>query len=78
MNLTPLQKLPNNISNLCKLIVATGIEWLPKVQKITQSGHTANKILDDQLKCYPALGLPPLDKNTSAICCHPLAAHHHQ
>ena len=29
MILTPSQKLPNNV------------EWLPKVQKIAQSGHTA-------------------------------------
>ena len=40
MILTPLQKLPNNIGDLGKIIVATGFEWLPKVQKITQSGHT--------------------------------------
>ena len=33
MILTPLQKLPNNVGDLCKLIVATGFEWLPKVQK---------------------------------------------
>ena len=25
---------------LGKIIVATGFEWLPKVQKIAQSGHT--------------------------------------
>ena len=41
MILTPLQKLPNNEDNLGKIIVATGFEWLPKVQKIAQSGHTA-------------------------------------
>ena len=41
MILTPLQKLPNNVGNLGKKIVATGIEWLPKVQKLAQSGHTA-------------------------------------
>ena len=40
MILTPLQKLPNNVGNLGKIIVATGFEWLPKVQKIAQSGHT--------------------------------------
>ena len=40
MILKPLQKLPNNVGNLGKLIAATGFEWLPKVQKITQSGHT--------------------------------------
>ena len=33
MILTPLQKLPNNVGDLGKIIVATGFEWLPKVQK---------------------------------------------
>ena len=40
MILTPLQKLPNNVGNLGKIIVAISLEWLPKVQKIAQSGHT--------------------------------------
>ena len=40
MIFTPLQKLPNNVGDLGKIIVASGFEWLPKVQKITQSGHT--------------------------------------
>ena len=31
--------LPNNVGNLGKIIVATGFELLPKVQKIAQSGH---------------------------------------
>ena len=31
MVLTLLQKLPNNIGNLGKIIVANGFEWLPKV-----------------------------------------------
>ena len=31
---------PYNVGNLGKIIVATGFEWLPKVQKIAQSGHT--------------------------------------
>ena len=39
--LTTLQKLPNNVWDLGKLIVAKGIIRLPKVQKIAQSGHTA-------------------------------------
>ena len=39
MILTPLQKLPNNVGNLGKIIVATGFEWLPKVQKTAQSSH---------------------------------------
>ena len=30
--LTPLQKLPKNVGDLGKLIVATGYEKLPKVQ----------------------------------------------
>ena len=33
MILIPLQKLPNNVGDLGKLIVVTGFEWLPKVQK---------------------------------------------
>ena len=42
MILTPLEKMPNNVGNLGKIIVATGFEWLPKVQKIAQSGLTAH------------------------------------
>ena len=34
MILTPLQKLPNNVGDLGKIIVATSFEWLPKVQKL--------------------------------------------
>ena len=30
--LTPLQKLPNNLGDLGKLIIAKGFEKLPKVQ----------------------------------------------
>ena len=40
MILTPLQKLPKNVEDLGKLIVANGLKKLPKVKKITQSGHT--------------------------------------
>ena len=36
--LTPLQKLPN------KIILVTGFEWLPKVQKIAQSDHTVHEL----------------------------------
>ena len=39
--LTHLQKFPKNVVILGKIIVAIGIEKLPKVQKIAQSGHTA-------------------------------------
>ena len=37
---TPIQKLPTNVGNLGKIIIATNFEWLPKVQNIAQSGHT--------------------------------------
>ena len=40
MILTPLQKLHKNVGDLGKFIVAKCFEWLPKVQKIAQSGHT--------------------------------------
>ena len=39
--LAPLQKLPKNVGDVGKLIVAKGFEKLPKVQLIAQSGHTA-------------------------------------
>ena len=38
--LTPLQKMPKNVGDLGKLILATGFENLSKVQLIAQSGHT--------------------------------------
>ena len=41
MILTSLQKLPKNVGDLGKLIVAKGFKKLPKVQKIANSGHTA-------------------------------------
>ena len=40
MILTPLQKLPKNGKDWAKLIVAKGFKKLPKVQNITESGHT--------------------------------------
>ena len=40
MIFTPLRKLPKNMGDLSKLILATGFEWLPKVQKMAQTGHT--------------------------------------
>ena len=41
MILAPLQKLRNNVGDLGKIILTTIFKWLPKVQKIAQSGHTA-------------------------------------
>ena len=43
--MTPLQKLPNNVDDLGLIIVATGFEKLPKVQKIAQSGHTDHEFI---------------------------------
>ena len=40
MILAPLQKVPKNVGDLGKLIVAKGFKKLPKVQKIANSGHT--------------------------------------
>ena len=37
------KKLPQNVGELGKLIVAKGFEKLPKVQKIAQSGHTGQQ-----------------------------------
>ena len=34
MMLTPFQKLPSNVGDLGKIIVATSFEWLPKMQKL--------------------------------------------
>ena len=44
MFLTPLQKLPKNVGDLGKIIVATSFEWLHKVQKIAKSGHTGVEV----------------------------------
>ena len=40
MILAPLQKMPKNVGDLGKLIVAKGFKKSPKVQKIANSGHT--------------------------------------
>ena len=50
MILIPLQKLPKNVEDLGKLIVAKGLKKLPEVQKIAQSGHTAGD--DGGATCY--------------------------
>ena len=42
MILAPLQKLPKNVGDLGKLIVAKGFKKSPKVQKIANSGHTSS------------------------------------
>ena len=47
--MTPLQKLPKNVRDFGKLIVAKGFKKLPKVQKIAQSGHTVDIQLSQQI-----------------------------
>ena len=42
MILAPVQKLPKNVGDLGKLIVAKGYKRLPKVQKIANFGHTVS------------------------------------
>ena len=44
MTLTHLQKLPKNVREWDKLIVSKGFQKLPKVQKITQTGHTGSDV----------------------------------
>ena len=39
MILAPLLKLPKNVGDLGKFIVAKGFKKLPKVQKIANPGH---------------------------------------
>ena len=39
------KKLPKNVRDLGKFIVAKGFKNMPKVQKIAQSGHTAHRPL---------------------------------
>ena len=52
MILTPLQKLPNNVGDLGKIIVATSFEWLTKVQKIAKSGLTDPKSIYKNFHSY--------------------------
>ena len=66
--LTPLQKLPKNVGDLGKLIVAKGFKKLPKVQKIATSGHTAPKC---HLKTYVTLTTDQFIDCTSAILPRP-------
>ena len=40
MNLAPVQKLPNNVGHLGKIIATTGFEWLPKEQKNRPNGYS--------------------------------------
>ena len=43
MILAPLLKLPKNVGDLGKFIVAKGFKKLPKLQKIANSGHTGSQ-----------------------------------
>ena len=53
MILAPLQKMPNYVGDLGKLIFAKGFKKLPKVQKNANSGHTEyNYLLPMSLTCF--------------------------
>ena len=66
MILTTLPKLHNNVGELGKIIVATGFEWLPKVQKFAQSGHTGCHVV--WAKLSQAKGLPLLYSHGLQYC----------
>ena len=64
--LRPLQKLPNNVGDLAKLMVAKGFKKLPKVQKIAKSGHTGrNRLTNQNTFIYPNTG----NTGGSGCCC---------
>ena len=46
------KKLPNNVGNLCKIIVATGFEWLPKVHKIAFIWSHCSLAISPSIKMY--------------------------
>ena len=48
----PSSKLPKNVGDLGKIIVATGLIKLPKVQYIAQSGHTDRVLCSGQFCCW--------------------------
>ena len=58
--LPPLQKLPQNVGDLGKLIVAKGFKKLPKVKKIAQSSHTVPHPQSSQEQKVPFIELNPL------------------
>ena len=48
-----MQKLPKNLGDLGKLIVAKGFKKLPKLQEIAKSGHTDCNITTSQVYDKP-------------------------
>ena len=59
MILAPLLKLPKNVVDLGKFIVAKGFKKLPKVQKIANSGHTG---AEAQLRYLDVFNTPPFGR----------------
>ena len=51
--MTTFQKLPKNVADLGKLIVAKAFKKLPKLQKIATSGHTG-PIIQRKIKGMPS------------------------
>ena len=50
--MTPIQKLPKNVGDLGKIIVAKGFKKLPKVQWIANSGHTGVWVCGGRVGVY--------------------------
>ena len=55
------------MGDLGKIIVATGIEWLPKKQKIAQSGHTGSDERRQPYFCFIYLSLDDDDDDFSIL-----------
>ena len=55
MILAPLLKLPKNVVDLGKFIVAKGFKKLPKVQKIANSGHTGRDERGSHISFFPRM-----------------------
>ena len=65
--LTPLQKLPKNVGDLAKLIVAKGFKKWPKVQNIAQSGHTGAAIAQS-IRLHPPSCCPGFESQGHHVC----------
>ena len=69
MILAPLLKLPKNVGDLGKFLVAKGFKKLPKVQKIANSGHTGGLSLPTLLSIFSVrLEASSLLENLPKIC----------
>ena len=65
MILTPLQKLPKNVENLGKLIVAKGLKKLPKVKKSSNLVTLIVEMKQDKNGRHISVKLKVLDRLTT-------------